>query len=323
MFSKQAQVNPMIQKPGNTTGLIQKALAVRAQIIERYREGALVYERDMITLSHELDLMARLGETAVAGRILGFMGAIETQRGHYIAAYDYFMGAMRFFDEAGDDVRVCGSLSNLGEVFRLWGKHEQALQYYDKARILAHEHEDWARLALILNNMGLLYLADGDTPHALEQLLASIEYGDRVTPRPDSQGETYSGIAQAYLALGQLEEAHQAASQALEISQGVNRADLIGLAYRTLGEVATRQNFTRFEPGYFFERSRTVLHAAGATPEYGRTLLAEARWLFSQQKVTHAADNLNEAITLFEQLALPMEADLARQMLAEHEADAG
>ncbi len=298
-----------------TNRLIRQADAVREQIIERLHQGKLVYERDMAVLTNQVEIMLRINETLTAGRFFTVMGAIELNRGHFIAAHDYFQASLDHYEQVNDENRVISALSNLGEVYRLWGKIDQALQYYDRARRMAHTAGDWELVALVLNNIGLLQLEDDEPQRALELLEESLDFGRRLdSPREDVILETYRGIARAYLALGHTRDAWEAAQRSLSLSEKHNRSQDIGAVCRTMGLIAAQAGGSD-HPGTYFERSCQIFQACHAQAEYARTLLAEARWLIASAKPTAAQHTLIEAERLFTELRLPAEADETRQII--------
>lgn len=294
--------------------LVNMAMAIRQQVIERLHKGSLDYNRDMTALSHELLMMTHLNETLAAGRIFTAMGAIELQKGHFIAAYDYIMASLNAYREVKDEKLTISALSNLGEVHRQWGKHQEALDFYTQAYEMAMQASDWARVSLVLNNIGMLYLEHRDPQHALNQLLASLDYGQREASSSQVMGETYTGIARAYLAMDKIDEAWDAANQALEISRQHNRTDLMGIAFRTLGILATKTG--QHAPGDYFKQSRDLLTACNAKAEFARTLIAEAHWLAKTGQVAQACNQIREASELLDSLKLKQEAREACELLA-------
>lgn len=303
--------------------LVQKALAVREQIRTRFENGQLVYERDMRNLAHELDLMYRLGETFVVGRLFTLMGAIEFHRGNFIAAYDFTQSALFCYEEVQDPRQITTTLSNMGEIYRQWGRHDEALDYYEKAHDMALQAEFWDLVALTLNNIGLVYMRDNQPEQALPMLEESLAYGQKGDRDSGIESETYSTIAQAHLALGNLEQAWAAALRALEISEQTNQVFDLGAAYRTLGIVAAEASDRDEDPAPYFERSREIFRVNDAQAEYAHTLVAEARWLRAEGRSEAAQTNLKQAEALFAELRLPDEVAMAHHMLAEIEKTAG
>ena len=293
--------------------LTAKALAVRAQVVERHLKGDLNYDRDLTALAHEIITMSRLDETFAVGQLFNAMGVIEFDRGHFIAAYDYTMSALHCFEEIRNDERIVSALNNLGEIHRLWGKHAAALDYYRRANQIAQALEDWTLVALLASNIGLVYLEQNQPQKALEQFTQSLEISSNITPRPEAESETYSAMASAYLALGEQDLAWNAAQHALTISQEYNRSRDIARAYRTLGTLAAAHPERNVAPERYFTQSRDLYAANGARADMARTDLAEAEWRISTGELERAEKLLQGAHQTF--MALKMAEETARTRL--------
>jgi len=295
--------------------LVEQAFAIRAQIIERHQQGKLAYERDMATLAHEIVLMARLNETFAVGQLFLAMGAIEFYRGHFIAAYDYVVSALRSFEEVGIEERIVSALNNLGEIHRQWGKHAEALSYYTQGLERATASEEWSLVAMLENNIGMLHLEQGRPAEALEHFRQALAHSARVTPRAEVESETYSGIARACLALDDMDGAWQAAERALTIGQEHNHSLDIATAYRALGIVAARVPGRGANPAGYFKQSRDIFQACGAQAEHARTLLAEGRWWLEIGHPERASELLTQARDRLAALKLVDEAAEAQHLL--------
>ncbi len=295
--------------------LVEQAFAIRAQIIERHLQGKLSYERDMATLAHEIVLMERLKETFAVGQLFLAMGAIEFHRGHFIAAYDYVLSALRSFEEVGNEERIISALNNLGEIHRQWGKHAEALDYYTQGLDRASASQEWELMAMLYNNIGMLYLEQGQAAQAQEHFQQALEYSARLTPRSTVESETYTGIARACLALDDMDGAWEAAERALALGQEHNHSLDIATAYRTLGIVAARLPDREADPASYFKQSRDIFLACSAQAEHARTLLAEGRWWLDIGHAEHARELLTEARDRLVTLKLVDEAAEAQRLL--------
>lgn len=306
------------QKQPKFNRLIQKALAVRQQIVDRLLQGKLDYERDMLILAHELETMARLNETFAIGRLFTAMGAIELQRGHFIAAYDYMVASLDSFQAINDENQTISALSNLGEVHRQWGKHEEAIDYFEQARAMARKAENWRLLALIVNNIAMIRLEDGDTEQALTLLNRALDYAKRGDGPYDFQSEMYRVLAEAELRQGNTETAWQSAERALELAQHYNRSQDIGAAYRTLGIIAAKTGQGQESPEAYFKNSRDLFRAGHNQAEDARTMVAEAEWNAANGQLDVARSKLADAMQTFERLKLSAEVEKAQALLAEY-----
>ncbi len=306
--------------PNKHSTLISKALAVREQVIARHLAGRLEYERDLAALAHEIIAMTHLDESFAVGQLFNAMGVIEFDRGHFIAAYDYIMSALHSFQAINHQERMISALNNLGEIHRQWGKHAAALDYYRRATEMAHALENWGLVAVLTSNTGLVLLEQGNPRKALEHFQRALEAAEHVIPRPATEGETYSAIARAYMALGEFERAWNAAEQALRLSQEHNRSRHIAFAYRTLGALAAAQPERGIAPDEYFAHSRDISRASGARTDYALTLLDEAAWRIERGETEAARGLLTEARQIFTDTKMVEEATRARTRLEQLDA---
>ncbi|MBN2470458.1 MAG: tetratricopeptide repeat protein [Anaerolineae bacterium] len=297
--------------------LISKALAVREQVIARHLAGKLVYEQDLAALAHEIIAMTRLDETFAVGQLFNAMGVIEFDRGHFIAAYDYITSALHSFQAINNQERMISALNNLGEIHRQWGKHAAALDYFRRANEMAQALENWELVALLASNAGLVYLDQVKPQQALEHFQRSLDISSRVVPRPDTESETYSAMARAFIMLGEFERAWNAAEQALRISQKHNRVQDTAFACRTLGKLAAAQPERGIAPESYFNQSREICLASGAQADYALTLLDEAEWRAASNERETASALLTEARQIFTEAKMADEAARARLLLAQ------
>lgn len=295
----------MVENVPKQNLLIEKTLAIRNQIGERFEQGKLFYERDILTLNHELKLMEQAREFVTAGRMHTLMGVIEIQRGEYALALEHFQRALDHYTTANDEEEINCLLINLGEVSRVWGKTEDALAYFQQAQEMAQRREDWGKVATLLTNTGLIRLERQQAQEAVLLFERSLAYRQRQseaghTAHPGLVAETYDGIARAYLAQDAGERAWAAAQQALALAEENQLHIAQGTAYCTLGIIAAQTGHGDEAPAAYFARSREILSAVEAEADHARTLLAESRWLL-QGDPNHrqALDQLAEAQTVF------------------------
>ncbi len=119
------------------------------------------------------------------------------------------------------------ALVNLGSVYQSLGKHEQALNYYQKSLQIAEQIGDRAGIGRVLSNLGIIYSEriNGDRMENLEQaihyyqhsLAIAREIGDRI-----GEGSAITNLGKASITLEQYSEAMEYLQAGLNI-------------YRTIG----------------------------------------------------------------------------------------
>jgi len=113
-----------------------------------------------------------------------------------------------------------GTLTNLGNAYRMLGQYEQAVVYQEQALGIAREIKDRLMEAMNLGNLGLAY-------RNLSQYEKTIGYYERALAIQreikdrDTEGMTLASLADAYSGLKQYEKATGYYAQALAISREV------------------------------------------------------------------------------------------------------
>jgi len=137
------------------------------------------------------------------------------------------------------------SASNLGTAYWSMSQIDKAFHYFERALVIAREHNDLSGQGKCLGNLGTAHRGLGEVEIAIEyykQALAiNREIGDR-----RSEGILLNNLGLASRELGQLEAAIEPFKQALAIarenrdkrSEGMSLSNL-GLVYSELGEMET------------------------------------------------------------------------------------
>jgi len=110
----------------NRLGVVLYSRGEYHEAIAALRKAESIYARD-----HGPDTPSR----AVA---LDAIGVCLVQLGHYRAAYEHHLAALRIREAslAGDHVELGMSYGNLGQVLRELGRHDEALEYLERSRVL-------------------------------------------------------------------------------------------------------------------------------------------------------------------------------------------
>jgi non-specific serine/threonine protein kinase len=116
------------------------------------------------------------------------------------------------------DLFRCRGLSDAGQYALRVGRHADALRYLEESLAIARELGDDARIAVVLQPIGLTYLAQGDASTARQYLDEALA---RAATRGDRQelAAALSAIEQLYRVSGDLDAAENASRQALAIAR--------------------------------------------------------------------------------------------------------
>ncbi len=240
-------------------GRLDEAASVLAEGLDAAREEALKPEQ------------------ALALRL---QGAVQARLGRFAPAERYGERALELLQEVGDSVRATACLFSLGELARVRGDLRLAAGRYDEALRLARRLGASGHELVGMGNLGGVMVALGKLEDG-EALLREVL--DRAPPGWYGLPETYRFLAEARLSAGDIDGAMKTATETLKLSLQSGNAELIGPAWRVLGEVAGEANRSimleneEHDARTCFETSRRILADAGLHPEEARTLRAWAR----------------------------------------------
>ena len=234
------------------------------------------YKAALEQTQQALSMRRKLGDRRSIALSLNNMGLVYQDSGQFKLALDAFEQALVIRREIGDLVGVAVSLNNLGTVAQDQRDDARALALFKEAHEVAKETGDRNRIALVLTNLGETLSRIGQPDAAIAYLKQAEELMDELGDRM-GLAEVSRGLGKAYLAQRDLTKARECTARAVEILRGVGSSIQLGVALRSLGEVA----------------------AAGSAGGAGLSL---------------ARDHLKQSIVIFEELG--NEVELARSCRA-------
>jgi two-component system, NtrC family, sensor kinase len=135
------------------------------------------------------------------------------------------------------------ALKITGNAYQTKGDFEKALEYYEKAEVLAEKINYTKSLPGILGNIGLVYMNQGNYPVALQKFYTSLQRaeaaGDKLVVRSN-----LNNIGTIHFYQGKMNEAEEAYRKTLSISEQISDTDNIILAYNNISEVNLEQHNT-------------------------------------------------------------------------------
>lgn len=161
-------------------------------------------------------------------RSLNIGGTLYMMLGNYKGAIDCFRHNLYLSYSQGNLKFLSWSYSNLGEIFRLQNKLDQAIEYLNKSLKIDIYRKDIKGLAVSYNSIGIIYNDQKKLDSALHCYEKSLIYYEKVD---DSNGIALSSsnIGQLYIELNDFDKAYQYLNRSLIIRNKIK--DSIGLAY--------------------------------------------------------------------------------------------
>jgi tetratricopeptide (TPR) repeat protein len=195
------------------------------------------YKSALDRTQQALAMRRKIGDRRSIALSLNNMGLVYQDSGQFKLALDAFEQALVIRKEIGDLVGVAISLNNLGTVAQDQRDDARALQLFKEAHEVAKETGDRNRIALVLTNLGETLNRIGQPDAAIAYLKQAEELTDELGDRM-GLAEAVRGLGKAYLAQRDFTKARECTARAVEILRGVGSGVQLGVALRSLGEVA-------------------------------------------------------------------------------------
>jgi len=256
-----------------------------------------------------------LGNEAQLARAQNLSGVLQYTKGNYDAATAAFEQAAATFRAMSSPESVMPILNNLGVIDEARGQYDKAVGRYAEALEIAKEigHRDGEMI--YSSNLGMAKLGLGAIDEA-EALFRCVI--DMAASGMNALSETYRGLAEVYLSMGNLAKAHRAAVEALRLAREAEAADdeagawrMVGLSAAALDEaidLAPAGISAVADAAGSFEKAVSLAEAEEDEAEQGRSLAAWGGWLGEA-----GASLLDRAAEHFEALGVSGELERWRQ----------
>ena len=122
-----------------------------------------------------LDRSAAIQYKPGEARSLTNLGAIETIKGNYAAALQYYFDALKIWEAVGYTRGVMLGKNNIGEVYGNFRKPDLQFKYLNEALAIATENNFEEGIALIKQNLSIYYSGKGDFKTAFNNQLEAVQ----------------------------------------------------------------------------------------------------------------------------------------------------
>jgi ATP-dependent Zn protease/tetratricopeptide (TPR) repeat protein len=230
-------LGPILQRFGERE-LLEKVTNEARQLIES--QGPVIVKTDR----HDREQRRRLEDQMAAITQTGLNELNTGQIDQAIKTWEELLSLSR---ASGDLTHESNTLSNIGSAYRIQGRNEEALKYFQQAQVIQQKNKDLGGEAKSLDDMGLVYLnCYGDNPKALSY----FQRARHLLERQDKDGMNgidrerlgiiLNNIGETYRRMGKSKQAMEALQQALTIQQELQSAQM-GATLFNLARIAREQ----------------------------------------------------------------------------------
>jgi len=278
---------------------------LQGAICMRYGDAA----RSIEVCQRSLDLYQQLGDLAQAGSAHNNLANAYFYRGDWAQATEHYARALSIKTQIGD-VHECGMISNnLGGVYLNRGQLDQAENLYRQSL------QTWQKLgsaygeAFLHMNLAAVALKRSQWKGALELLARGQELVDQIGAR-DLLPEVYRYVAEAYLGLGQIEQAADWAAQSIHIAREHETKLEEGATRRVLGQIHHAHGDLRAAEREL-GASLALLEALNSQYQVAQTLYQLARLHVDTGQEDLARQEKDRAIAAFQRLGAQLDLEQA------------
>ncbi len=242
------------------------------------------------------------------------LGAVNYALGNYQAAAKNWNKQYEISVTIGDNGPAMAALNNLGLIAEALGDYDAAVVRYQEALRLINRTGIRDQHMLFLSNMGGVEVRRGNYGAAVDQLYEVIQMAQGSSFGQLS--ETYRFLAEALLAIRQEEEALEAVQQSMALAETAGSPDMIGGAWRVLGQVAstlsqsvnsTPDSDTEYNASECFRKSEEIYQKNGMIGDWARTTREWARHEYHHHDKERGLELWEKSKELFAQVGADLE----------------
>jgi tetratricopeptide (TPR) repeat protein len=164
------------------------------------------------------------------------LGDVHKARSDYNAGISALTRALELYRQLGDQLEISHTLNNLGNIYWMAGRLDDALAQYEKALETQVSMNSEKDIASSLNNIGTIYGVKGKYGEAISHFTRSLN----ISIALDDKGETartWNNLGVAYFLAGQNEKAVEAYNNSLAVNRTIGSLTELVWNIENLAEV--------------------------------------------------------------------------------------
>ncbi|MCW5206911.1 tetratricopeptide repeat protein, partial [Desulfobulbus sp. F5] len=203
----------------------------------------------------------------------GYLGAAGNDLddiARYAEALSLYEQSLSIFRDIGDRQGEAKSLNNIGLIYQAQGEYDKSLAYLEQSLPIFQNFSDTESEGVPLNNIANIYKAKGDYPKALKYFEQSLLLLREINHK-EGEGVTLDNIGQIYYAKSDYPAALQYYEQALAIRRETKDKHGESATLNNISTVCYAQE--KYDAALeLYEQSLTISHQIGDRRGEGATL---------------------------------------------------
>jgi serine phosphatase RsbU (regulator of sigma subunit)/tetratricopeptide (TPR) repeat protein len=165
-------VAEMLQKKIKSTPQNREKVDLLNELAQAYEKNQPIEARTQA--QDALVLAINIEYAEGEAQALKTIGNIYLLQSNYSQALEYFLNALKIFEELKQTKGIAETLNNVGNVYQNLGKFKEARQYYNQVIKIDEKNNDQKGLASSFNNIGALYYQQNNYDFALQYYQKSL-----------------------------------------------------------------------------------------------------------------------------------------------------
>jgi tetratricopeptide (TPR) repeat protein len=216
--------------PGDTSKvdwLINKGKSLGRYFDKRGMEN--LFFQEAITLSQRIKYTRGIFNAYIE------TGISKRNKSEYLLAADYHQKAVKYAEEAKNNLWLCNALNNTGVDYRRMDDQlEKAFDYHFRALQLAEKINDVRNICIAINSIGNIKLSTEKYAEAISHFEKALEL-ERESKNSLGVAINLGNIGYAYQGLGKLDLAIEYYKKSLAVNQQLNNSIGLAICYNALG----------------------------------------------------------------------------------------
>jgi tetratricopeptide (TPR) repeat protein len=165
-------------------------------------------------------------DTNRSAYLLGTLGFIHRRRGELGQAMQYYQRCIRLHEQSGNRVAYADTLNSMGNVYRLWGRIEEALRVCKiglslRRRLFQERKASERAVGLSLSTLGMIYLDSEKLVLADQVLCEAFEIYTRIDYKKGI-ASAYNRLGEIHMKKGELVRARELFEKGQAVSEGID-----------------------------------------------------------------------------------------------------
>jgi len=197
--------------------------------------GSLNFDKALYFGKAELQLAEKLKDSTAIALAHSDIGNAYTRVNRLDEALEYHLKAYTLRSALGLKAQAAGSVSNIAVIYKQLGNYKEALEYMHRSLKIYEDFNDEARQAVVLNNMGNVYMSYLKFDAARNSYRRAIALAAK-TKSASSLANGYSGLFKYYYHQENYREALKQAFIAEKYLTALNMQSDLGAIYNNIGQ---------------------------------------------------------------------------------------